>query len=401
MRIRGRRRTTSAPPHAPPGDQRRPVSPDERRAVVAGGGIVGTWHAFELVRAGFAVDHLEADAGPTGASVRNFGLVWVSGRRSGEELDVAQRARRRWEEVGADVPGLGFRPTGSLTVAGSATERDVMAAFARHPDATPRAITFLEPEEVRRCNPAVRGEVAGALHCAADAVVEPRHALGALRQHLAARAPERYRFHPGHRVVDVGTRTLVDTTGTRWAGDVAVVATGAAYDHLPALAPLAAQLRRVRLQMLETAPFAPSLTTSLADADSLRYYPAYEVAPLDALEPQSAVAAQHHLQLLLVQRPDGGLTIGDTHAYGEPFDFALCEEPTEELLARAARILGADLPPVRRRWEGVYSQCTDGRVCLREEIDEGVWWVTGPGGRGMTCSPAIAADTLRAAGVTP
>ena len=55
---------------------------------------------------------------------------------------------------------------------------------------------------------------------------------------------------------------------------------------------------------------------------------------------------------------------------------------------------------MRRRWEGMYAQCLDGDVCLREEIEPGVWLVTGPGGRGMTCSPAIAADTLRAAGVT-
>ena len=64
------------------------------------------------MEAGFAVDHLEAEAGPTGASVRNFGLVWVSGRRSGDELEVARRARRRWEEVGAAVPGIGFRADG-------------------------------------------------------------------------------------------------------------------------------------------------------------------------------------------------------------------------------------------------------------------------------------------------
>ena len=115
------------------------------RAVVAGGGILGTWHAFELVEAGFAVDHLEAEAAPTGASVRNFGLVWVSGRRSGAELDVALRARRRWEEVGAAVPGIGFRPTGSLTVARTGTEREVMEAFARHPAAAARSIAFLEP----------------------------------------------------------------------------------------------------------------------------------------------------------------------------------------------------------------------------------------------------------------
>jgi len=376
------------------------MSRDAQRAVVAGGGIVGTWHALELVRAGFSVDHLEADAAPTGASVRNFGLVWVSGRRSGEELDVALRARRRWEEVGAEVPGLGFRPSGSLTVACSAAEREVMQSFARHPDAGVRSVSFLEPDEVRACNPALGGDIAGALHCSRDAVVEPRLALGALREHLATRAaPGRYRFHPGCRVVAAEAHALIDTAGTPWDGDLVVVATGAAYDHLPGSEGLGARLRRVRLQMLETAPFAPRLTTALADADTLRYYPAYEVVPLELLGEQSTVAADHHLQLLVVQRPDGGLTIGDTHAYGEPFDFALSEDPTGELLARARRTLGAELPPVRRRWEGVYAQCADGGVCLREEIRPGVFIVTGPGGRGMTCAPAIAADTLKVAGV--
>jgi FAD dependent oxidoreductase TIGR03364 len=368
------------------------------RAVVGGGGILGTWHALELAAAGFSVDHLEAEAGPTGASVRNFGLVWVSGRRSGNELDVARRARRRWEEVGALVPGIGFRATGSLTVACTSAERAVMEAFARHPDAAARHIAFLEPKEARTCNPALRGDIEGALHCTEDAVVEPRLALGALRAHLAAVSGARYRFHPGCRVVAAEAHALVDATGTRWEGDLVVLAPGAAYDHLPGTETTAPRLRRVRLQMLETAPFGTELTTSLADSDTLRYYPAYESAPLSLLGEQSRVAAEHHLQLLLVQRPDGGLTIGDTHAYGEPFDFALCEDPTVELLDRATRILGTELPPVRRRWEGVYAQCLDGDVCLREEIRPGVWLVTGPGGRGMTCAPAIAADTLRAAG---
>ena len=370
-----------------------------RRAVVAGGGIVGTWHALELAEAGFTVDHLEAGAGPRGASVRNFGLVWVSGRRSGDELDVALRARRRWEEIGTLAPGVGFRPMTSLTVATDAPGRAVMEAFARLPDAAARGITFLGPDDVRACNPAVRGDIEGALHCTEDAVVEPRLALAALRAHIAATHGDRYRFHPGCRVVGTEPHALIDTTGTRWEGDLAVVATGAAYDHLPGTDALTARLRRVRLQMLQTAPFPTTLTTSLADSDSLRYYPAYEPAPLAQLGAQNAVAAAHHLQLLLVQRPDGGLTIGDTHAYGEPFDFALCEDPTDELLARARRILGPEVPPVQRRWEGVYAQCVDGDVCLREEMQPGVWMVTGPGGRGMTCSPAIAADTLVAAGV--
>jgi FAD dependent oxidoreductase TIGR03364 len=377
------------------------VSTATPRAVVVGAGIVGTWHALELVDAGFRVDHLEADVAPTGASVRNFGLVWVSGRRSGEELDAAQRARSRWEEIAAEVPGIGFRANGSLTVATDEAERAVMEDFARSPEAAARGIDFLEPGEAHACNPGVAGDVSGALHCSADGVVEPRQAPGALRAHLAARAPKRYQFHPCCRVSALGAHRVTDTAGTNWDGDLVVVATGAAYDQLPEASAFAPQLRRVRLQMLETEPHATVLTTSLADADSLRYYPAYERATLSALGAQSAVSAEHQLQLLLVQRPDGALTIGDTHASTEPFDFALREEATDELLARARRILGAELPPVRRRWEGVYAQCLDGRVCLREQIAPGVWLVTGPGGRGMTCSPAIAADTLRAAGVGP
>ena len=158
-----------------------------------------------------------------------------------------------------------------------------MRAFAGHPDAAARHITFLEPDDVRACNPAVRGDVEGALHCTEDAVVEPRLALAALRAHIAATHGSRYRFHPGCRVVRAEPHTLVDTTGTRWEGDLVVVATGAAYDHLPGTDDMATRLRRVRLQMLQTAPFPTTLTTSLADSDSLRYYPAYESAPLAEL----------------------------------------------------------------------------------------------------------------------
>jgi FAD dependent oxidoreductase TIGR03364 len=372
----------------------------DRRAVVAGGGILGTWHALELVRAGWEVAHLEAAPAPTGASVRNFGLVWVSGRREGEELEVALRARRRWQEIGSEVPALGFRANGSLTVACTESERSVMQAFARTPPAAARGISFVEPGEIKERNPAVAGEVTGGLHCGLDAVVEPRRALGALRDHLGRVAPKLYRFHPGHRVVAAEQRgTLVDTNDTRWSGDLAIVATGADYDHLPGTAAPAERLQRVRLQMFETEPFGAALTTSVADADTMRYYPAFVDAPLAAFGPQRPVAATHHIQLLVVQRPDGGLTVGDTHAYDEPFDFALSEDPTDELLARAARILGAPIPRVRRRWAGVYAQRRDGGVCLREQIEEGVVLVTGPGGRGMTCAPAIAADTLESTGV--
>ena len=90
---------------------------DAQRVVIVGGGVLGTMHALEACRRGWEVVHLEADAGPRRASVRNFGLVWVSGRAPGPELALAVRARELWEQIAAHSPAVGFRPDGSLTVA--------------------------------------------------------------------------------------------------------------------------------------------------------------------------------------------------------------------------------------------------------------------------------------------
>jgi glycine/D-amino acid oxidase-like deaminating enzyme len=157
-------------------------------------------------------------------------------------------------------------------------------------------------------------------------------------------------------------------------------------------------IRRVRLQMMQTEPLREKLTTSVADADSFRYYPAYQCTALDDLnvsEPQSPVAVAHKMQLLMVQRLDGSLTIGDTHGYIEPFPFDVEDAPYQHLVEVAEALLGRPLPPIRQRWAGVYAQCTDTtKVVHREQPTDGVWLITGPGGLGMTCSPAIAEQTM-------
>ena len=62
-------------------------------------------------------------------------------------------------------------------------------------------------------NPAVQGEVAGALHCTQDGAVEPRRAADALRADLEQRVPERYAFHPARRVLSLAPGAVVDTLG--------------------------------------------------------------------------------------------------------------------------------------------------------------------------------------------
>jgi glycine/D-amino acid oxidase-like deaminating enzyme len=391
------------------------------RVVIVGGGILGTMHAIMARRHGYAVTHLEREPEGRGASVRNFGLIWVSGRRTGAELALALRARQLWAEIAGLVPGTGFRAAGSLTIATSEAELAVMREAAALPDAKQREFEVLSPDAVRSVNPALRGEFLGGLYCRADAIAEPRVALPALRASLTGAS---YGWLPGLEAVEVASGGVRDQHGAWHRGDLVVLCTGANFagvagPHLTATGALAVApgaggtvsggtasggtasgsgstgLRRVRLQMLQTLPFEPKLTTALADGDSLRYYPAYDVPSRSALPPQAGAAAATRAQLLLVQRLDGSLTIGDTHSYDEPFGFDVDETAYDHLLARASALLGVPLPRVQRRWAGVYSEVV-GTPALyhRSDVAPGVVLVTGPGGRGMTCSPAIAEETF-------
>ena len=371
---------------------------------MVGGGVLGTMHAVTARRRGYEVVHLEREAEARGASVRNFGLVWVSGRKAGPELSLALRARELWEELAGQVPGLGFRAAGSLTLAVDDTELALLKEAAALPDADRRQFELLDPAGVRIVNPALRGELAGGLLCRADAVVEPRQVLPALRGYLTATAegPSGYQWLPGREVVEIAPNAVRDHTGAWHQCDLIVLCAGAAFTGIVGrYARYLARdgVRRVRLQMMQTAPLAERLSTAVADADTMRYYPAYDLPGRPQLPPQSAVAERTRAQLLLVQRADGGLTIGDTHEYTEPFAFDVDEDAYDHLRARAEALLGAPIPCVQRRWAGVYSevnpQVAAHVLYHRSEPEPGVVLVTGSGGRGMTCSPAIAEETFR------
>ncbi|NBE52061.1 TIGR03364 family FAD-dependent oxidoreductase [Streptomyces boluensis] len=371
------------------------------RVVVVGAGVVGTMHAWQAVERGHEVVQIERETEARGASLRNFGQIWVSGRAGGEELDTALRARELWEGIGARVPKLGFRANGSLTPVRTASELAVAEAALARDDAAARGYKLLTPAEARAVNPALRGAFEAALYCERDAAVEPRTAQLALKEALLASG--RYTFLGGREVREViGEHAVRDDHGDVHTGDAVVLCTGAWLGGLVRELVPDLPVRRVRLQMMQTDPLGEALTTSIADADSFRYYPAYRSEALDALnagQAQTPTAAAHKMQLLMVQRADGGLTIGDTHEYEHPFSFDVVEEPYEHLKEVVEGFLGRPLPRVRHRWAGVYAQCVDtARVVHRQRVRDGVWLVTGPGGRGMTCSPAIAETTANELG---
>lgn len=366
------------------------------RVLIVGAGIFGTMHAFFAHAAGHDVTLIERDPKPMSASVRNFGMVAVGGRAAGEELQVALRARELWGEISQQNPALTFRPTGSIVVATAENHLEVMHQVASYPDAADRGWQVLDRQAVREINPGLQGhKVAGGLFCSQDAVVEPDRVLSELRATMEN--SERFSYFPSTAIDDVTQKGLevVATShdGRKFLADWAIVVPGADHSTLfPGLLS-GAPLRRVFLQMARLEDPGVTLTTSIASADSLRFYPGYQGEALAGLEPIRPLVKDMVMQLLLQQRVDGSLTMGDTHIYEEPFPHEMREDCYELLLDDVESIIGVR-PSVQTRWNGIYSQNTTGAVCVREKADERIVVVTGPGGRGNTLSPAIAEKTI-------
>ena len=114
---------------------------------MVGGGILGLAHAFVLARRGRKVVLFERSLQATGASIRNFGMLWPIGQPAGEMHAMAMRSRELWLDAlkAAALPCL---PTGSMHVAHHEDEADVLREFAAIGPAAGYRCQWLDPSGV-------------------------------------------------------------------------------------------------------------------------------------------------------------------------------------------------------------------------------------------------------------
>jgi glycine/D-amino acid oxidase-like deaminating enzyme len=70
---------------------------------VVGAGIVGLAHAFAAARLGKRVVVIEREPCATGASIRNFGFVTVTGQERGATWLRARRSRDIWAAIAPEA----------------------------------------------------------------------------------------------------------------------------------------------------------------------------------------------------------------------------------------------------------------------------------------------------------
>ncbi|MGI8478381.1 MAG: TIGR03364 family FAD-dependent oxidoreductase [Gaiellaceae bacterium] len=358
---------------------------------IVGAGIVGVAHAVDAVRRGLSVTVVERDDRPNGASVRNFGHLYPSAQ-AGFALQVALEARGRWLEL-ADEAGFWLLESGTLLVARLPEELAAMEEFAATAAVEARVLTR---DEVLRVAPVSDSELLGGLTTPLDCRVHPREALPALCAWL-------------HREKGVsflwGATALGAERGVLWTSrgevraEAIVIAAGHDIDRLLPDTAEEAGMRRCSLHMLRiTAPdsrsFAPALGTGLA---LLRYSGFAGCPSVDALririERERPELLAEAVNLLVTQRPDGDLVVGDTHHYAHTPSPFRDERRDDLLLEEATRLLGGEPLTVRERWQGIYAHAPD-REFLIAAPSLGVRAVVVTTGIGMTTALGLAPHVL-------
>jgi FAD dependent oxidoreductase TIGR03364 len=241
---------------------------------------------------------------------------------------------------------------------------------------------------------ATRGLRGGAL-LGPDVRVDPRQAVPALAGWLASQPGVRFLWSTSLLGIEPG---LVRTSRGTIAAAHVVVCVGHDVDRLfPALA-AEAGVRRCALHMLQVAApgdrrFGPAVLTGT----SLLRYGAFTACPSAgavrerlAREAPELLAAD--VNLMFTQRPDGDLTIGDTHHRDLTVDAFQDEELDELLVAETGRLLGVEHLIVRRRWQGIYASAP-GEFLVATPVDS-ARVVSVTSGIGMTTAFGLAPEVL-------
>src|SRR5262245_45555306 len=96
-----------------------------KTAIVVGAGIVGLATARALGAKKYDVKVVERGERATGASIRNFGMIWPIGQPDGKLYERAILSRNIWRQICRDT-GMWCDEVGSLHLAYNKSEWDVL-----------------------------------------------------------------------------------------------------------------------------------------------------------------------------------------------------------------------------------------------------------------------------------
>jgi FAD dependent oxidoreductase TIGR03364 len=327
---------------------------------VVGAGILGLSCALAAAKRGLKVAVIERDARARGASVRNFGLITITGQDRDGIWPRARRSRNIWENVAAEA-GIPIVSRGLWVAARRSESAAVLDAFLRSDMA--EGCRLLTPAEAQRLCPTLRTPgLKAVLWSPHELRVESRDAIPAIADWLARR--HGVTFHWETAVQGVAS-PIIETSRGRIRAAATVICPG---DDLVTLFPErlnAAGVGRCTLQMLRLdTPGFELPGTVMSDLSLARYGGFASLVEADALRQrlraEQSEYLRHGIHLIIAQSSDGSLVVGDSHR-DDAAPFAN-ERVYELLLEEYRAVMGQSPPGVRERWTGTYAVASDRAV---------------------------------------
>lgn len=374
--------------------------------LIVGAGITGLAHAAEAVARGLSVTVIDRDTRAVGASVRNFGHCCVTAQ-SGELLELARTAREGWLRHSA-LAGFFSVESGGMAVARNEQEVSVLQELSATRGSD--EVTMISAAAVRE-QLSGNGDsaiLAGAL-LRDDIRVDPREAVAKLAAWLGRQPRVGFLWRtsylgvdssdtPGEGPSSVGPVTVRTSRGTIRAGRV-IVCVGHDLDRVHPQLAEEFGVERCMLQMaLVRPPASLQIRPAVLTGTSMLRYPAFAETGAAAELKRELAAKNPELlaidaNVMLTQRPDGTLIIGDSHRTDTTTDPFLSEQTSDTLLNAAAHLLGTGNFQVLQRWQGVYATSTQ-QSFLIEHPQANVTAVSVTSGIGMTISFGLARKTF-------
>lgn len=360
-----------------------------KTAIVIGAGIVGLATARALAIRGYKVTVLERHAKAVGASIRNFGMVWPIGQKSGMMYERAMISRTIWKTICYEA-SIWHEETGSLHLAYNELEQLVLEEFytnskqERNCSMLDRSATMNHSEAI------VPSQLVGSLFSNDELIVDPREAIAKIPLYLKETYDVQFVWLSGvtkifHPNVWCGKKT--------YEADEIFVCNGADYETLFPESFSVQPLTKCKLQMMrmEEQPSNWRMGPSLCGGLSLIHYKSFESAAsisrlIKKFNDELPDYIKWGIHVMVAQNGKGELTIGDSHEYGstfDPFDKVLINKLILDYLKTFARFKNERLI---ESWNGIYSKLTDGRTELVLIPQNGVTVINGLGGAGMTLS---------------
>lgn len=360
---------------------------------IVGAGIVGLAHAYAAAHRGHRVTVFERGPVASGASIRNFGMVWPIGQPAGECHAIALRGRELWLDV-ARASGLWVNPCGSIHLAHREDEWAVLQEFAAAAATLGYDCGLLTPGEVaQRTDFANPDGLLGGLFSPTELGVNPRTVIRMLPNWLRERFGVQFEF--GTTITEVGRGWVQSSASRRWDLNRVVVCGGADFETLFPEVFAGSGLKRCKLQMLKVGkPSAGRLGPHLASGLTLRHYANFQVcASLERLRERIAAETPeldaYGIHVMASQNDAGEVILGDSHEYDseiEPFDKSLIDDL---ILRELRRVLRLPEWTIRERWHGIYAKHPS-RPAFEADPLENVHVCTGTGGSGMTMAFGLA-----------